>query len=662
MSGNVRTRVGSNVTKFSPTGALGDILDAQRGYFSLAHFGYDITSGESVVPYVKEAVKYLVKVGFGQVYIPPNGDNNYPVLIKRFHGQTVFEYWGVRFPMNNETRPYTGERFRKGDVIHNVNPPEEGVMGWVCYQDSESSTIGEWRAWGELKRFCSEAQKVSQLPPAQAERESQIMFCDSFAYICKYSTDQSKWIWDRFVFDEEFEALGDRVTNVESASDGNADRIEEVNTELLKKLAALESGLDWRESVDTFADIATTYPDAEDGWTVNVKDTDITYRYDGENWIPISANSIPLASQTVPGKMSAEDKTKLDGLVQGYTLVRSGAGAFVGPDRTKMTFLSDKSSAVGISVEAEGTDEVRVQVNPSNVAYCELSSLTQDYLQSLITKGVANIMIQGKGVQLDTPKALEVTVKKVECPYLSVTFLGVRSQDLTLKFTVEGAGTEFSLVSIGDKVSVSFEGDTPVIKMLKGIKVTTGDSYVVIFAEGSEFDISQPGEVTAFNSKVFLLTMTSTAEVSIKGRMNTVSAVTQFEGQAVVPFDTTIGQAPVASILRDLTGSGPIKVLPTQTLTAISLSYYGDNSKYQAYLLKGTGAVSDEGGNAWQVKYTSGEVLTSDMISKLDDMSIGEFDYANRVVTVQRPIPKIYPCALADLPDERDPDTFYVCY
>ncbi|EKQ51388.1 MULTISPECIES: pyocin knob domain-containing protein [unclassified Clostridium] len=82
--------------------------------------------------------------------------------------------------------------------------------------------------------------------------------------------------------------------------------------EVDNKLSALVTSLDWKESVSTFSDLATTYPTAADGWTANTKDTDITYRYDGAAWIPISANSIPLASSSVDGKMSKQDKIDHD--------------------------------------------------------------------------------------------------------------------------------------------------------------------------------------------------------------------------------------------------------------------------------------------------------------------------------------------------------------
>ncbi|MDU5101149.1 MAG: hypothetical protein E6240_01805 [Clostridium butyricum] len=82
--------------------------------------------------------------------------------------------------------------------------------------------------------------------------------------------------------------------------------------EVDNKISQVISDIDWKESVATYNDIATTYPSPQDGWAVNVKDTDITYRYSGSKWIEISANSIPLATSSVDGKMSKTDKSFLD--------------------------------------------------------------------------------------------------------------------------------------------------------------------------------------------------------------------------------------------------------------------------------------------------------------------------------------------------------------
>lgn len=102
----------------------------------------------------------------------------------------------------------------------------------------------------------------------------------------------------RFVTDNDKAAWSDKYTK------------NEVDT----KINAVITNLDWKESVNTFADISTTYNSPVDGWTVNVKDTDTTYRYNGTQWISISANNIPVVTQSVDGKMSAADKTKLDNI------------------------------------------------------------------------------------------------------------------------------------------------------------------------------------------------------------------------------------------------------------------------------------------------------------------------------------------------------------
>ncbi len=82
--------------------------------------------------------------------------------------------------------------------------------------------------------------------------------------------------------------------------------------EVDNKFATLENAIDWKETVNTYADITEAYPNPQDGWTVNVKDTDYTYRYSGTEWVVISANAIPKATQSVDGLLSKEDKTLYD--------------------------------------------------------------------------------------------------------------------------------------------------------------------------------------------------------------------------------------------------------------------------------------------------------------------------------------------------------------
>lgn len=85
--------------------------------------------------------------------------------------------------------------------------------------------------------------------------------------------------------------------------------------EVDNKFSTLETNIDWKEAVDTFADIAVAYPSPEDGWTVNTKDNNITYRYNGSEWVAISANAIPKATNSVDGLLSKEDHAKYDDAV-----------------------------------------------------------------------------------------------------------------------------------------------------------------------------------------------------------------------------------------------------------------------------------------------------------------------------------------------------------
>ena len=82
--------------------------------------------------------------------------------------------------------------------------------------------------------------------------------------------------------------------------------------EIDNKFATLETNIDWKESVETFDDIILAYSNPEDGWTVNVKDTDYTYRFNGNKWVVISANAIPKATDNVDGLLSKEDHAKYE--------------------------------------------------------------------------------------------------------------------------------------------------------------------------------------------------------------------------------------------------------------------------------------------------------------------------------------------------------------
>lgn len=120
-------------------------------------------------------------------------------------------------------------------------------------------------------------------------------------------------------------------------------------------ISSLESGIDWKEAVATFNDIATTYPNPQDGWTVNVKDTDYTYRYNGSSWVAISANAIPQATTSVNGLMTTTQVTKLNGIATGaevnvqsdWNVTNSSSDAFIKNKPTIPTKVSELTNDSG---------------------------------------------------------------------------------------------------------------------------------------------------------------------------------------------------------------------------------------------------------------------------------------------------------------------------
>jgi len=86
-------------------------------------------------------------------------------------------------------------------------------------------------------------------------------------------------------------------------------------SEIDNLIANIVKDIDWKEAVATFADLATEYPDAEEGWAASVNDEGAIYRYNGTIWIEFLSNSvIPLVTDTVAGLMHPNDKDKLDGM------------------------------------------------------------------------------------------------------------------------------------------------------------------------------------------------------------------------------------------------------------------------------------------------------------------------------------------------------------
>jgi lambda repressor-like predicted transcriptional regulator len=85
------------------------------------------------------------------------------------------------------------------------------------------------------------------------------------------------------------------------------------------KIAAVVSGLDWKEGVHAYSDLSTTYPTPQKGWTVAVEvglnNAPTYYRWNGTEWEDVGLEAIPKATSTIDGLMTKEYASKLDGIV-----------------------------------------------------------------------------------------------------------------------------------------------------------------------------------------------------------------------------------------------------------------------------------------------------------------------------------------------------------
>lgn len=92
---------------------------------------------------------------------------------------------------------------------------------------------------------------------------------------------------------------------------------EETKIATEKALDAYETTrLVFKPYVQTYADLATTYPNPQVGWTVQVYDTGERFRHDGIDWIAVDlfGGALPNANETIDGLMSKEDFVKLKGI------------------------------------------------------------------------------------------------------------------------------------------------------------------------------------------------------------------------------------------------------------------------------------------------------------------------------------------------------------
>lgn len=198
--------------------------------------------------------------------------------------------------------------------------------------------------------------------------------------------------------------------------------------------------LTWQEPVDTFADLATVYPDAQEGWTVFVRNSGSngeTYRFNGSEWLLIqefdgtAINEVEsrLTSQLAEKVSQAEALTLLGGISDGTPLFA--------PDTAGMTDTTRNyvNTTDGLLYTHNGTAWVS-----TGVTYQATGIADGTITQSKVETGLANRVAQGNYFVLG-----ELTKAEVN----TITFNGVFSTPSTI-IIGDAAGKYWSFEKMTD--------------------------------------------------------------------------------------------------------------------------------------------------------------------------------------------------------------------
>jgi hypothetical protein len=315
-------------------------------------------------------------------------------------------------------------------------------------------------------------------------------------------------------------------------------------------VSTLETNIDWKEAVNTYSDIATTYPNPQDGWTVNVKDTDYTYRYNGSEWVAISANAIPEATISVKGLMTPTQVSKLNGIE---------AGAQV----NTVTSVAGKTGAVTLTKNDVGLGNVD---NTSDLDK-PISTAAQTALNDKVDK------VQGKGLSTN-----DYTDAEKQKNADNASAISDIQEDLSTSLTATGnpitiESSESNLVECVAEVEAVQEGSgdpspdniRPIIGQTEVVIENAGKTYAIQLGDtiyGGELDVVT-GELRVTHGEVDLGDLNYTYESTTsytRFKSNAISGIKQMVVRTMplvcscfqtIDDGRAIGQVPDSSVYND---------------------------------------------------------------------------------------------------------------
>lgn len=207
--------------------------------------------------------------------------------------------------------------------------------------------------------------------------------------------------------DTQINAVTNEVTTARTSKNGTVhqnikarlDAIETNADTIKNSITTAINGLSWKPTVATFAELATQYPNAQDGWCANVTADGCLYRYTKANagatgqWIKISANAIPKASASIDGLMSKEHFTKLEGMPSSNTIITTAGGQTINGTLKANTFIGALQGNAATATKVNNA--LTITVSGTNTVYDGSAAKTVNVAPATHTHAGSQVNLTG---------------------------------------------------------------------------------------------------------------------------------------------------------------------------------------------------------------------------------------------------------------------------
>lgn len=202
-----RGAVQSNVVKLGLTPELRILLDDYiKNSLTIPIILFQTTTVEDAILL---AVDYLREKKEGVVEIPASDTKSWVKIVSSRDsvGEVHINFITTmhRYP-TVESRPYTSDPWKAGDIIINNDITSNKCIGWACMSDG---TPGTWEQFGHVKKWYSQIEEVDSLPDPSELQANRVVINHSDdqlynVYYCTKVSESSDWEWLKLrIFDAE---------------------------------------------------------------------------------------------------------------------------------------------------------------------------------------------------------------------------------------------------------------------------------------------------------------------------------------------------------------------------------------------------------------------------------------------------------------------------